>query len=164
MFPTRRNSSGFANCATKSNQTVVHLEWALPMGADCPIFLQDMPNIFISLGNPYHLVDVPRMRTYINTYGATDEVLDELVAKLTGRSSFQGQEPRGCLLRQVGCSLNVNIFAGHGTLPCPAFFGAPIQEKLAEHTVQIQGVIPSAVIVNTPPGHCTTGFQIQTWI
>ena len=57
------------------------------------MFLQDMPNIFISLENPYHLVDVPRMRTYINTYGATDEVLDELVAKLTGRSSFKGKSP-----------------------------------------------------------------------
>ena len=33
------------------------------------------------------------MRTYINTYGATDEVLDELVAKLTGRSSFKGKSP-----------------------------------------------------------------------
>ena len=82
-----------ANYATKSNQTVVRLEWAQPMGADCPMFLQDMPNIFISLENPYHLVDVPRMRTYINTYGATDEVLDELVAKLTGRSSFKGKSP-----------------------------------------------------------------------
>lgn len=82
-----------ANYATKSNQTVVRLEWAQPMGADCPMFLQDMPNIFISLENPYHLVDVPRMRTYINTYGATDEVLDALIEKLTGRSAFKGKSP-----------------------------------------------------------------------
>ena len=82
-----------ANLATKSNQTVVRLEWAQPMGADCPIFIHEVPNIFISLENPYHLVDVPRIRTYINTYGSTDEILDELVSKLTGRSSFKGKSP-----------------------------------------------------------------------
>lgn len=82
-----------ANLATKSNQTVVRLEWAQPMGADCPIFIHEVPNIFISLENPYHLVDVPRIRTYINTYGSTDEILDELVSKLTGRSPFKGKSP-----------------------------------------------------------------------
>ena len=82
-----------ANLATKSNQTVVRLEWAQPMGADCPIFIHEVPNIFISLENPYHLVDVPRIRTYINTYGSTDEILDELVSKLTGRSPFTGKSP-----------------------------------------------------------------------
>lgn len=82
-----------ANYATKSNQTVVRLEWAQPMGADCPIFIQEIPNIFISLENPYHLVDVPRIRTYINTYGSTDEILDELVSKLTGHGSFKGKSP-----------------------------------------------------------------------
>lgn len=82
-----------ANLATKSNQTVVRLEWAQPMGADCPIFIHDLPNIFISLENPYHLVDVPRIRTYINTYGSTDVILDALIEKLTGRSDFTGTSP-----------------------------------------------------------------------
>lgn len=82
-----------ANLAAKSNQTVVRIEWAQPMGADCPLFIHDMPNIFISLENPYHLVDVPRMRTYINTYGSTDVVLDALIDKLTGRSPFKGKSP-----------------------------------------------------------------------
>ena len=82
-----------ANLATKSNQTVVRLEWAQPMGADCPIFIHQVPNIFISLENPYHLADVPRIRTYINTYGSTDEILDELIDKLTGRSPFRGKSP-----------------------------------------------------------------------
>ena len=82
-----------ANLATKSNQTVVRLEWAHPMGADCPIFIHDLPNIFISLENPYHLADVPRIRTYINTFGSTDEILDVLMDKLTGRSPFKGQSP-----------------------------------------------------------------------
>ena len=82
-----------ANYATKSNQTVVRLEWAQPMGADCPIFIHDVPTVFISLENPYHLADVPRVRTYINTYGSSDQMLDALMDKLTGRSEFTGKSP-----------------------------------------------------------------------
>ncbi len=82
-----------ANYATKSNQTVVRLEWAQPMGADCPIFIHNVPTVFISLENPYHLVDAPRVRTYINTYGSSDQMLDALVDKLVGRSAFQGKSP-----------------------------------------------------------------------
>ena len=82
-----------ANYATKSNQTVVRLEWAQPMGADCPIFIHEVPTMFISLENPYHLADVPRIRTYINTYGADDNVLDALMAKMTGKSEFKGKSP-----------------------------------------------------------------------
>lgn len=82
-----------ANYATKSNQTVVRLEWAQPMGADCPIFINDVPTMFISLENPYHLVDAPRVRTYINTYGSSDQTLDALMDKLTGRSEFEGRSP-----------------------------------------------------------------------
>ncbi len=82
-----------ANLATKSNQTVVRLEWAQPMGADCPVYIHDLPNIFISLENPYHLADVPRIRTYINTFGSTDEILDALVDKMMGRSPFKGKSP-----------------------------------------------------------------------
>ena len=63
------------------------------MGADCPIFIHDVPTVFISLENPYHLADVPRVRTYINTYGSSDQMLDALMDKLTGRSEFTGKSP-----------------------------------------------------------------------
>jgi len=79
--------------ATKSNQTVVRIEWAFPMGANAPVYVTSVPTIFISVENPYHLIDVPRVRTFINTYSAHDEVLEALVEKLTGRSQFQGQNP-----------------------------------------------------------------------
>lgn len=82
-----------ANMATKSNQTVVRLEWAQPMGADVPVYMNDVPTIFISLENPYHLQDVPRVKTYINTYGSTPEILDSLVEKLTGKGKFEGVSP-----------------------------------------------------------------------
>lgn len=82
-----------ANLATKSNQTVVRPEWAEPMGADVPVYMHTVPTIFISLENPYHLLDVPRVRTYINTYGSTDEIQRALLDKLQGNSPFVGKSP-----------------------------------------------------------------------
>lgn len=82
-----------ANLATKSNQTAVRIEWAFPMGANIPFYVASVPTIFISVENPYHLLDVPRVRTYINTYGFSDTVLDSLINKLTGRSEFKGVSP-----------------------------------------------------------------------
>jgi beta-N-acetylhexosaminidase len=81
------------NMATKSNQTTVRIEWAMPMGANVPIYMTKVPTIFISVENPYHLLDVPRVRTFINTYNSTDTVLDALMDKLTGRSEFKGKSP-----------------------------------------------------------------------
>jgi beta-N-acetylhexosaminidase len=82
-----------ANMATKSNQTTVRIEWAQPMGANVPVYMTSVPTIFISVENPYHLLDVPRVCTYINTYASSDIVLDALVDKLMGRSDFRGVNP-----------------------------------------------------------------------
>lgn len=82
-----------ANLATKSNQTVVRIEWKQPMGADCGLYMNDVPTIFISLENPYHLLDFPRVRTYINCYSGNEAVVDALIKKLTGRSKFKGKSP-----------------------------------------------------------------------
>jgi len=82
-----------ANLATKSNQTTIRIEWVMPFGANVPIYMESVPTIFISLENPYHLLDVPRIKTYINTYASTDIVLKELMDKLMGRSKFEGVSP-----------------------------------------------------------------------
>lgn len=82
-----------ANLSTKSNQTVVRIEWKQPMGADCGHYLNDVPTVFVSLENPYHLLDFPRVKTYINCYSNNDHCLHQLVEKLTGRSAFQGKSP-----------------------------------------------------------------------
>lgn len=82
-----------ANLKTKSNQTIVRIEWSQPMGANVPVYMTSVPTIFISVENPYHLLDVPRVRTFINTYYSNDEVLDALVDKLLGRSEFKGTNP-----------------------------------------------------------------------
>ncbi|ETP72953.1 beta-glucosidase-like glycosyl hydrolase [Lachnospiraceae bacterium JC7] len=82
-----------ANLSTKSNQTVVRIEWKQPMGADCGHYMNDIPTVFVSLENPYHLLDFPRVRTFINCYSGNERVLDALIDKLLGRSSFKGINP-----------------------------------------------------------------------
>lgn len=82
-----------ANLSTKSNQTVVRIEWKQPMGADCGHYMNDIPTVFVSLENPYHLQDFPRVKTYINCYSNNDHCLHQLIEKLTGRSTFKGHSP-----------------------------------------------------------------------
>ena len=82
-----------ANLSTKSNQTVVRIEWKQPMGADCGHYLNEVPTVFVSLENPYHLLDFPRVKTYINCYSNNDHCIHQLVEKLCGRSEFEGKSP-----------------------------------------------------------------------
>lgn len=82
-----------ANLSTKSNQTVVRIEWKQPMGADCGHYINDVPTVFVSLENPYHLQDFPRVKTYINCYSNNDHCIHQLIEKLTGRSAFKGISP-----------------------------------------------------------------------
>jgi len=82
-----------ANMGTRSNQTAIRIEWAMPMGANCPIFVESVPTVFVSIENPYHLLDAPRVKTFINTYASTDTMLETLMDKLTGRSAFKGNSP-----------------------------------------------------------------------
>ncbi len=81
------------NLATKSNQTTVRIEWLNPMGVNIPRFVKSVPTIFVSTENPYHLLDVPMVKTYINTYGLNDFTIPCLVDKLLGRSEFKAKEP-----------------------------------------------------------------------
>ncbi len=83
----------FACVSTRSNQTTVRIQWEEPLGANCPHYLTSIPTVFISVENPYHLQDVPRVRTYINAYSSHQEVLDEVLEKIMGRSSFKGESP-----------------------------------------------------------------------
>ena len=81
------------NLATKSNQTVVRIEWAQPMGANCGHYINDIPTVFVSLENPYHLLDFPRVKTFINCYSSSDITIKALIEKLCGRSPFKGANP-----------------------------------------------------------------------
>ena len=82
-----------ANYDTASNQTTRRIDWIRMMAADAPWFVQDIPTLFVSLANPYHLFDAPMIKTYINGYSANDTVNEILVGKLIGKSEFQGKSP-----------------------------------------------------------------------
>lgn len=82
-----------ANFDTASNNTTRRLRWMEFMAANGPWFINEVPTIFISLSNPYHLIDAPMIKTFINCYNPTDEVLLSLVNKLMGREKFVGHSP-----------------------------------------------------------------------
>ncbi|MDE7334609.1 MAG: glycoside hydrolase family 3 protein [Lachnospiraceae bacterium] len=78
---------------TASNQSVRRIDWVHLMASDAPWFLMDVPVMFISLANPYHLVDAPMVKTFINAYTPSEEVVDQVVEKIMGRSEFKGISP-----------------------------------------------------------------------
>jgi beta-N-acetylhexosaminidase len=83
----------FASLKTASNQTTVRINWAQPMGVDAPKFINEIPTVFISVDNPYHLQDVPMVKTFINGYTSSEYVVEAVVDKLLGKSSFNGISP-----------------------------------------------------------------------
>lgn len=83
----------FANIKTASNQTTVRINWRPPIGYDAPWFVHEIPTMFISIANPYHMQDVPMIDTFINAYTANEFNVEMLVKKLNGESSFKGKSP-----------------------------------------------------------------------
>lgn len=82
-----------ANIETASNQTTTRLDWIHLMAADAPWYLRDIPTIFISMANPYHLFDIPSISTYINAYTGNKESIEAVLKKITGQEEFVGQSP-----------------------------------------------------------------------
>lgn len=74
--------------------TTQRLGWKLSKGSpDIPWYVHELPTIFISLYCPFHLADVPQVKTYINAYDKSDATLDALVDRLVGRAPFTGVDP-----------------------------------------------------------------------
>lgn len=83
------------NVENASNQTTNRLNWYTfwGQGNNVPWFAEEVPVIFISVANPYHLLDVPMIKTYINCYSNNDYVLEAVIAKIAGESRFKGVSP-----------------------------------------------------------------------
>ncbi|WP_226036745.1 glycoside hydrolase family 3 protein [Aquibacillus saliphilus] len=60
---------------------------------DIPWYVHEIPTIFVSVNSPFHLVDVARVKTYINTYDNKEHTMIALVKKLIGESDFKGESP-----------------------------------------------------------------------
>ena len=84
-----------ANIETASNKTVSRLNWhtMFGLGNNMPWMVHELPVAFVSIGNPYHLLDAPMVKTYINGYCNSEYVMDAVVEKMMGRSEFKGKSP-----------------------------------------------------------------------
>ena len=83
----------YANMKVSSNQTTIRITWDDFLGEDSPKYVCDIPTLFLSFSNPYHLTDVPMVKTYINAYTSNEVTVRAVVEKLMGRSAFQGKSP-----------------------------------------------------------------------
>jgi beta-N-acetylhexosaminidase len=71
--------------------TVQRINWSISKGTpDIPWYVHELPTIFVSLFCPFHLADVPQVKTYINCYDKNENTLKSLVEKLVGKSQFKG--------------------------------------------------------------------------
>ncbi|HAP6950293.1 TPA: beta-hexosaminidase, partial [Enterococcus faecium] len=82
------------NIANVNPGTVQRIVWPASKGTpDIPFYIHEIPTIFVSVQCPFHLADVPQVKTYINTYDGKQETLEILVDKLMGLSEFKGISP-----------------------------------------------------------------------
>ncbi len=82
-----------ANLEHASNQTAVRIFWAKKHALNAPRHVCEEESVFVSFANPYHLQDVPRVKTYINAYSCNDSTIRAVVDKLLGKSEFVGVSP-----------------------------------------------------------------------
>lgn len=84
-----------ANIDTASNKTVSRINWYTFFGSgnNVPWFVKEVPALFVSVGNPYHLIDVPMVKTFINGYCNSEYVIEAVIDKVLGKSEFKGINP-----------------------------------------------------------------------
>lgn len=78
-----------------SNKTVTRLKWhtVFGLGNNTPWFSGEVPTLFVSVANPYMLLDVSMIKTYINGYSNNEFVIRAIVDKICGKSEFKGKNP-----------------------------------------------------------------------
>ena len=81
------------NLETASNKTVSRLNWhtMFGLGNNMPWMVHEMPALFVSVGNPYHLLDAPMIKTFVNGYCNSEYVIQSVIEKLCGDSEFKGK-------------------------------------------------------------------------
>ena len=82
----------FMNVATSNSDSAARISWP-GTRVTITMMIHDVPTLMVSVDNPYHLIDAPRIPTYVNAYNSSDLVVDTLVEKLVGESEFKGVSP-----------------------------------------------------------------------
>lgn len=83
----------FSNVINASYQVTARIQWAGNVAQEAPYFVKEIPTLLVNLGNPYGFVDAPMIRTIINTYHASPEIIHQTVEKIMGLSEFKGSCP-----------------------------------------------------------------------
>lgn len=83
------------NIENGSNNTTARIDWNVifGLGDDAPWFSAEIPVLFISTANPYHLFDAPMAKTFINSYHSNPNSNAAVMDKIMGRSKFRGVSP-----------------------------------------------------------------------
>lgn len=82
----------FCNVGSNGSDSAVRITWP-GLRATIPTMIHDVPTMMVSIDNPYHLLDAPRIPTYINAYTSEDVVVETLAEKIAGESPFVGKSP-----------------------------------------------------------------------
>ena len=82
----------FCNIETNGSDSAARITWP-GHRATVPQMIHDVPTMMVSIDNPYHLLDAPRIPTYINAYTSEDIVVETLAEKIAGESTFKGTSP-----------------------------------------------------------------------
>jgi len=80
----------FADVVGYAAENNYRIRWKCPMSTDIPWFVYELPTIFVSLNFTTHLTDVPMVKTYINAYKDTREIIRQTIEKIMGESEFKG--------------------------------------------------------------------------
>ncbi len=72
-------------------QPTERVSWPASKGTpDIPWYVHEIPTVFISVACPYHLADVPQVKTFVNAYDSAPHTVRAVLDKLEGRSEFRG--------------------------------------------------------------------------
>ena len=82
----------FVNLCSSGSDSACRISWP-GIRMTMPTLVSDIPHMMVSIDNPYHLIDAPRIPTYINAYTSEDVVVETLVEKICGDSEFKGVSP-----------------------------------------------------------------------
>ena len=72
-------------------QSTERVYWPASKGTpDIPWYVHEVPTIFVSVACPYHLADVPQVKTFVNAYDSQPFTVEAVLDKLEGKSEFKG--------------------------------------------------------------------------
>jgi beta-N-acetylhexosaminidase len=80
----------FSDVRGYASENNFRIRWKVPMSSDIPWYVYEVPTVFVSLNFTTHLIDVPMVKTFINSYSNTREVIRQTISKIMGESEFKG--------------------------------------------------------------------------